>query len=238
MFSQDIIDRFWNKVDKTSSSDGHWLWTAGQDASGYGKFSYQDTSRKKHNIGAHRFAFLLMHGIIPLGMYVLHKPPCVTRHCVFHTYLGTPKDNWADTLSLGREASGDKHGSRTHPERVPRGERVHKAKFTEDDIRLIRILSLEKGPQEIARMFHVMASTISSIQRGKTWKHVPGDIRTDLLGRKGSRHPLALLTEQQVLEIRARYTGKPGEQPVLAQEYGVTRATITAIVRRYTWKHI
>lgn len=48
----------------------------------------------------------------------------------------------------------------------------------------------------------------------------------------GERNHQAKLTDKQVAEIRARYTGRRGEQTELAREYGVTQANISLIVRR------
>ncbi len=46
----------------------------------------------------------------------------------------------------------------------------------------------------------------------------------------------AKLTEKQVREIRARYRHRNGQ--LLADEYGVTNATISEIVRRKSWKWV
>ncbi len=51
----------------------------------------------------------------------------------------------------------------------------------------------------------------------------------------GERHPQAKLTEKQVLEIKARYTGKRGQFTALAREYGVGRSTITRVVKGTGW---
>lgn len=55
--------------------------------------------------------------------------------------------------------------------------------------------------------------------------------------RRGRTHYKARLTEEAVLEIRARYT--QGEtQRALATAYGVVPQTIEWIVNRKTWKHL
>ena len=175
MFSQDIIDRFWSKVDKTSDPNGHWLWTAGIFSNGYGQFSYRDSQGKQHNVRAHRFAYPLLHEEeIPPDLQVLHKPPCVNRRCVLHTYLGTQKANWDDMRALGRQASGIKNGTHTRPDRTARGERVSLAKLTSEVIEEIRASRGILTQQELANKFGVNRTAIASIQRGKTWRHVPG----------------------------------------------------------------
>lgn len=47
--------------------------------------------------------------------------------------------------------------------------------------------------------------------------------------RRGQRHPLAKLSDDQVAEIRSRLTGERGEGRRLAREFGVCPATITGI---------
>lgn len=47
----------------------------------------------------------------------------------------------------------------------------------------------------------------------------------------GERNHRAKLTDRQVQDIRARYTGRRGEQTEIAQEYGVTQALISLVVR-------
>lgn len=53
------------------------------------------------------------------------------------------------------------------------GERSHKAKLVNDDIRLIRGL-LDSGLNcaEVARKFEVSRQTVSAIKSGRTWTHI------------------------------------------------------------------
>lgn len=55
---------------------------------------------------------------------------------------------------------------------------------------------------------------------------------------KGEDAGRAILTEPQVRDIRARYTGAWGEQTALAREFGVSQALISKIVRGEVWGHI
>lgn len=55
---------------------------------------------------------------------------------------------------------------------------------------------------------------------------------------QGERQGLSKLTEQQVREIRERYTAGGVFQRGLAAEFGVTQSCIWAIVTRKTWIHI
>ena len=51
----------------------------------------------------------------------------------------------------------------------------------------------------------------------------------------GENHPQAILTDEQVREIRARSTEN---RRILGEEYGVARNTISKIIHRKRWKHI
>lgn len=54
---------------------------------------------------------------------------------------------------------------------------------------------------------------------------------------RGSSHGLAVLTEEQVLDIRARVSN--GEkQAALAREYDLHKDTVSCIILRKTWTHI
>lgn len=54
----------------------------------------------------------------------------------------------------------------------------------------------------------------------------------------GERHPQSRLTEKDVLNIRERVANKETTQKALAEEYGVTEAHISKIIKRKTWTHI
>lgn len=61
---------------------------------------------------------------------------------------------------------------------------------------------------------------------------------TGLSRGRGETHPRAKLTDEQVREIRRRYTGGWGEQTQLAKEYGVSQMLISQIVRGDIWSHL
>ena len=69
----------------------------------------------------------------------------------------------------------------------------------------------------------------------ENWYHA---FRTGLWNKKGENQNTAKLTEEQVLEIRAKHVPKYGANAQLAREYGVSKENIAAIVNRRTWKHI
>ena len=54
----------------------------------------------------------------------------------------------------------------------------------------------------------------------------------------GEKHPLAKLTEADVLKIRKIATMEGYDRRVVAKEFGVSVTVITNVVRRKTWRHI
>lgn len=68
--------RFWSKAEP--GPGGCWLWTAGKNAFGYGKFN-TGGAYGKHWL-AHRFAYENMRDAIPAGLTLDHL--CGVRSCV------------------------------------------------------------------------------------------------------------------------------------------------------------
>lgn len=56
--------------------------------------------------------------------------------------------------------------------------------------------------------------------------------------RKGDRHPLAKLTDKNIIDIRSSWLNKLYNQRQLARMYSVTFQTISDIVNRKSWVHI
>jgi hypothetical protein len=54
----------------------------------------------------------------------------------------------------------------------------------------------------------------------------------------GSKHPHALLNEDQVRDIKSRYIPRIITLKMLAQEYHVDESTISLIIRGKNWKHV
>ena len=95
-------ERFWRKVDKTETC---WLWSAGTDKFGYGKFK-----AKGKTIRAHRYSYVLFNGPIPNGLFVCHE--CDVTGCVNpqHLWLGPPSSNTRDMVSKNRHGAHMKPG--------------------------------------------------------------------------------------------------------------------------------
>lgn len=88
-------ERFWVKVQKSADC---WLWTASLDRTGYGVFALS----AGHFARAHRYAYELLVGPIPDGLFLCHR--CDVRTCVnpAHMFIGTAKDNTDDMHRKGR----------------------------------------------------------------------------------------------------------------------------------------
>src|SRR5437762_1906754 len=80
------LDRFWSKV--KSGDGGCWLWQGAQFRWGYGKFWDGHSV-----IRAHRFAYIMFKGTIPLGFHLDHL--CRVPACVNPSHLEavTPKEH-------------------------------------------------------------------------------------------------------------------------------------------------
>jgi len=153
--SQDIITRFWSKVNIIPGEC--WEWIAGLTENGYGQFFYDG----KH-ILSHRFAWQYYYGIIPSDKLVAHH--CDNTKCCnpMHLTLSTPKDNSQDMVNKGRVRGGWQPGE-NHVNTI----------LTNENVKLIKTLINNGYSQnDIAEHFKLSQTSISRIKRGITWKHI------------------------------------------------------------------
>lgn len=165
--------RFWAK---TRSHGDCVLWTGAASAPfGYGRTNYYG-----QKWWAHRLAWVLTHGPIPSGLWVLHNcPGGDTPLCVnpAHLWLGTAADNNRDMAAKGRAASGTRNGTHMHPDRVLRGEQQPNARLTEAQVREMRALHRPHShsvgsPKQLAQQYGVSIRTVSAILYRKSWRHI------------------------------------------------------------------
>ncbi len=153
-------ERFWRQVNK-NSNNGCWEWMGALRTTGYGQLSVG--GRKGKQVSAHRYSWELHNGPIPKydsyhGMIVMHT--CDNRKCVNpkHLRLGTQKDNVDDMdvkqRRINAQPAGQKHGN---------------AKFTDDQVREIRVSPLNNA--ELGRIYGVPRQTIRYLRKGG-WKHI------------------------------------------------------------------
>lgn len=185
--SAKAIARFWKKVSKDGPIHAHkpelgncWTWLATTDKDGYGKFWFNGGIRFSH-----RLAWLIQFGEIPDRLCVCHS--CDLRICQrgSHLFLGTLAENRADCCAKGRQAKGDTHGFRLHPEAHVSGDKHwsrmnperHQganngnARLTEAQVLEIRRLAdAGKTARELAPLYGVGKSAIIYIANRTTWK--------------------------------------------------------------------
>lgn len=122
-------------------------WTRCFNTDGYPRAAFDGYVNGK----VHRVVYELSSGENIDGLVVRHtcdNPRCINPK---HLIKGTPRENMMD-----------------RNERTGNGW----AKLTKDQVRAIRLLNGKFMQIEIAEMFGVRPQTISSIIRGKHWKHV------------------------------------------------------------------
>lgn len=129
-----------------------WGWN-GAAPTGYGQLKYN-----KENWLAHRFSYTYYFGKIPDDMFVCHKcdnPICSNPG---HLFLGTSEQNFQDMRKKNRHAHGEKCGNSRINEQIV--------------IEIIDRLNNNEKMIQISRQMNVSYTTINSIKRNKTWKHI------------------------------------------------------------------
>jgi hypothetical protein len=184
--------RFYSRIGPPDANGcTHWLLS--RNPKGYGVMFCQEQL-------THRVAWILKNGAIPAGRIVCHH--CDTPSCcnVGHMYVGTHKDNARDKVMRGRcnAATGQRHGSKTKPDRVPRGARCgcftkperkargerHGSKTKPDSIpkgerngrailtvELVREIRTKEGmsQSQIGLLYGIKQTTVSAIMRRVIW---------------------------------------------------------------------
>ena len=152
---QGDVARFNKFVPRDLSADECWEWQSTRNNSGYGKFWLDGRTDL-----AHRVAYRIANGPIPLGLSVRHA--CDNKPCVnpAHLLVGTVKDNAQDAVERGRYRRGAANGT---------------AKLTDDAVRDIRRRwHLGETQVSMAQHFGVSRAAIQFVLSGKNWAHVGG----------------------------------------------------------------
>lgn len=201
---------------------GCWLWTGAAYPTGYGAFSLNQKT-----VGAHRASWILRRGPVPKDRCVLHH--CDVRACVNpdHLFLGTLGDNIQDMVKKGRQAKGECHGTKTHPEIVRRGER-HWTHLHPERVARGNRCSFVKRPWTRPRgAKHWTHRNPEKIHRGP---RSPDQTKNY---RRGNLHHAWTLSEKQRALVRRLFaSGWSG--PRLAARFKVTKPTIYRIVKAHS----
>lgn len=231
--------RFWAKVNKDGPTMPHmetpcWVWTACKFKDGYGQFHASGLT-----LHAHRIAWMAVNGIIPHdgsahGLCVCHRcdNPMCCRHD--HLFLGTNADNVRDMASKGRQARGDKHGSRTKPERLSRGDK-HYARLRPEVLARGDKHGSRLHPERLARGDRHGAKIHP--EKWLRGDNHPNRLRPERMVR-GEDNAAAKLTTEEVVEIRALHAAGDITQASLAEMFGVSCSTICRTIHLKTWKHL
>lgn len=184
-----VSERFWSKVDKTSSPNGCWLWTRAvrSNKGPYGAFWLNGRHQP-----ASRVAWILTNGSIPNDKQAMHNCPggdnprcCNPSHLI----LGTPKEHGRDKSMKGQLPTGDNHHARKNPQNLARGDRSGPTKYPErmlrgadhgmsvlTDSQVINMRILRKKGYSLKRlaiMYKTDLSNVHLITTYQTWKHLP-----------------------------------------------------------------
>ncbi len=152
---RDLHPGFWSRVDILGPDDC-WVWEGSRTDKGYGRFSVSHTKHMR----AHRMAYKIVHGSIPVGKNINHS--CDNKLCCnpVHLWVGSQTENMMDMRVK----------KRGKPPPVALGEDSSMSKLTEIDVVLIR-----KDTRTLARIasdYGVSFSLISAIKHRKAWSHV------------------------------------------------------------------
>ena len=151
--SPELIERFWNYVDKSGGPHLCWIWT-GPIQHGYGHLSFGRRFKWK----AHRLSYSLANPGEQLPECVCHK--CDNPRCVnpSHLFPGTRTINNLDCKLKGR----------LKPPVQQLGERNSNAKLSNADVsEIIRLVESGKKYRELTGQFRTTKSNISQIVNGK-----------------------------------------------------------------------
>ena len=142
------LDGYSLRISKTESC---WNWIGSIAKNGYG--TYPTAKKYWGTHWAHRIAYILNKGDIPVGMEVMHE--CNNKLCVNpnHLTIGTHQQNENHKVAHHRHLTGE-----SHP--------LHRLTWDIID----RIRDSNKSLVEISSEYGVSKSHICNIRKGKSWK--------------------------------------------------------------------
>jgi transcriptional regulator with XRE-family HTH domain len=131
--------------------------------------------------------------------------------------------------------------------RNTRGEKTKHAVLNPEKIEQIYAMRRQGLTQrEIAERFDITRGHVGQILTANRWRHIKrkradtAELKRRIIRRvslKGDRHGRSKLAEAQVVEIKRRLA-EGFRQDLLAQEYGVSKATVSLIASGKRWSHL
>jgi len=174
---------------------------------------------------AHRLAYAVEHGEVPAGAWVLHtcdNPPCTARE---HIYLGDQLLNESDK-AIRRRSYGSRHGhARLTPEQVVEARDAWHA---------------GERLSDLCARYGLSRTGMWRALTGGTWSHETRAREPRLINNqvRGERVTQAVLTTEQVREMRALHAAGDWSYAALGTGFGVSKSGAKAVIRRETWRHI
>lgn len=171
----------------------------------------------------HRLVLCAFTETVDTELHVNHIDCNRKNNCVENLEWVTRLENAKHASLIGRQEKGESH---------------RLAILTDEAVRQIRQLYGRIETRELARRFGVNNDVIVSAAHGRTWKHVNEPIAPKLKKARGNRNKSSKLTASEVLQIREIYEKQKTPKLHLARRFGVSDATIYAIIQRKIWTHI
>ena len=244
------LERFWRRVDKSSTYNGCWHWTASKNRKGYGTFRVDGKS-----VLPHRFIYIVTYGATAPGLDVKHI--CRNRACVNPEHLtashkGPPKGLTPWNKGKGHPAeerfwrfvhkpldlndcwtwtgyiSKDGYGSFT-PSKIPIRAHRFMYQLTHGVIPPGMLICHTCDNPICVNDAHLFLGSNSDNMKDAASKG-----RLD--GKKGSDNPLAKLAEKQVLKIRSLKGTLTTRQ--IAKIFDISHSHVLNIQNRKAWTHI
>jgi hypothetical protein len=199
-------------------------------ASGHLRVNLRTASGFRTSEFLHRLILTTFVSPCPIGMVACHDPDPNPANCsVDNLRWATPTANSDDCKRHGRFA---------------RGEKMPQAKFRDEDVpEVFRLRRAKWTHDAIAEKFGVRRALITRMLLRLRYAHVEVASKEPLPTRGagryavGTKHPMAKVTEADVLEMR-RLRSEGWIQKDIATKFSVKTATVQGILAGKYWRHV